>query len=110
MKPFYQDRSDWTNAQWANYLGCDENFVAMVCYNLATKKYSFVVSRRIYGLQNDSRWVRWQYVDDCDTRQSALEVGIKGLIPRLELGEIAAETFNVPRATPQMLKFKGRTK
>lgn len=125
---------------WATYLGCsvsviqpirkwlNENFMVSVCYNWKTKKYSFVVSRKIYGLNNDSRWLRWRYTDEFDTKKRAIEVGTEKLIPNLEFPDFMMAEFQrfwwacisialalnekspimAPRKAAQLLEFKGK--
>lgn len=122
MSFVYQDRTDWNDEKWANYLGCEpnriptlrnwlaDNFIATVGIDFVTKKHFFVISRRIYGLNDTSRLTSWRGVYGCESRQSALEIGTKCLIPSLKFGEITAKTLGVPEKTPQMIRFMAKVK
>ncbi len=118
----YQNRTDWTDDKWAAYLGCDvasipelrnwlsDRYIATVGIDFVTKKYFFVISQRVFGLNGQSRLTSWRVVRGCDSRQSAIEIGTKCLIPNLQFGEVTAKMMGVPQNTPQMIRFVGKIK
>ena len=136
----YNKKNSWTDREWAWYFGCsvsyvrlmqewlNRNFITTVCFDFSTKKYSFVVSRYIYGMNNEARLIRWKHTDSFDKRQDAINAGINDLIPKLKLSESMVSEFEHfyrlvfcvapkygdiiipagPKEMPQMLKFKGK--
>ena len=136
----YNKKNSWNDREWAWYFGChvsyvrlmqewlDRYFITTVCFNFATKKYSFVISRYIYDIKHNARLVRWKSTKEFDTRQDAINSGVNDLIPNLTLSESMVSEFEHfyrlvfaikpkysdciipagPKGMPQMLKFKGK--
>ncbi len=115
----YENRLNWTDVEWAKHLGCpvemvtgyrewvNNNYIAYIAQNPATKRYMVVVDRFDYA---PSGWKRCLPMITSERQFISPSIAEKyaerKFIPSLQLAEYNAKIHSVPAKAIQMLKIR----
>ena len=118
MKP---EQLQWSNRQWAKYLGCtvrkykkackilSDQFSVGVFQKNSTGKYYIALDRRHYAPSGAIRYVPVIVTKiEFDSLDVAVKYANETLIPSLELAESCASAYNIPTKMLQTLHIKNR--
>lgn len=119
MKIIPGDRSKWTDAFWAYYLGCpvqeipeyrkfvDERFVPAIERNRETGKYSLVMYKYDIAPSGQKRLQLW-LTDDKHSFDNTIDAlhNANNTISTLEFTDFWAKMYEVPKQVLQMLLIR----
>ena len=118
---FIDDRTKWTDTDWAAYLGCSVNivpeyrrkletrFFTRIAFDKKTEKYHF----EMYGYEYDSFERRKMVLlrrgnDSFDSYSAAAKDANVNIIQKLELNPAFVKMFGMPSKAMQLLVVKHR--